>query len=211
VTTYVDDLGKGSGTRRHEDLSNTVVEVLDTLVRHSKIGLGRPLLSLTVDQLPYSVLDRVLLAILGSASRQDPDFETAHGEQELGVLGTVDRGKGVFPLDCRQRSRQAVLDIPEHCSTEIDIVLVQTHSTILGPTSPVGVVDNIFVVWIRVHGEVSLNQISRLVRSEAEENMNSVNISSVESDWVSLLGSLITVLQETVPSLGWTGHLARSL
>jgi hypothetical protein len=41
--------------------------------------------------------------------------------------------------------------------------------------------------------------------------MNSVNISSVESDWVSLLGSLITVLQETVPSLGWTGHLARSL
>jgi hypothetical protein len=28
---------------------------------------------------------------------------------------------------------------------------------------------------------------------------------------VSLLRSLISVLQETIPSLGWTGHLARSL
>lgn len=51
----VDDLREGRRSRGHEDLSDSVVEGLDSLVRDSDVGLGGPLLRLLVVEVPNRV------------------------------------------------------------------------------------------------------------------------------------------------------------
>jgi len=99
------DFTKRGRTGRHENLPDPIVEVLDTLVGNSEVCLSSPLFSRLLDQLPHSILDRVLLSVLGSTSRQDTDFETAHREQELRILSAVDGTECIVPFDCGKRSR----------------------------------------------------------------------------------------------------------
>ena len=99
------DFTERSRTGRHEDLPDPIVKVLNTLVRDPKVCLSSPLFCRLLDQLPHSILDRILLSVLGPTSRQDTDFETAHREQELGVLGTIDGTECIVPFDCGERSR----------------------------------------------------------------------------------------------------------
>lgn len=99
------DFTKRGRTGRHEDLPDPIVKVLDTLIRYPEVCLSSPLFCRLLDQLPHSILDRILLSVLGPTSRQDTDFETAHREQELRVLGAVDGTECIVPFDCGERSR----------------------------------------------------------------------------------------------------------
>ena len=56
-----------------------------------------------------------------------------------------------------------------------------------------------------------MNEIAGLLRSEAEEDVNPVDVARVQPDRVGSLGSRVTVLQEVVGLLGWTSHFTRSL
>lgn len=207
----VDDLRESRTTRAHENLSDTVVEVLDTLVGDTQERLGCSLFGRLLSKVPNTVLQRVSLAVLSTDSGKDSDFESAHGEQELRVVLRVDRDKCVFPFDGSERSRQRVLDVPEDCTTKVYIMLDKPHSTISGPATLVVITDNVFVVRIRLNTEISLDKISRLLGSEAEQNMDTVDVSRVETDGMLGLDLSVLELKETVGCFGETGDFTGSL
>ena len=60
----VSDLGKSRRSRRHEDLPNPVVELLNVLLGNLEEGVGRTLLAGVVDQRPNAILDRELLILV---------------------------------------------------------------------------------------------------------------------------------------------------
>lgn len=139
----IDDLREGSGTGRHENLSDPVVEVLDTLIGDSEECLSRPFLGRLLGKIPHPVLQRVLLSALSSDTRQDADLEAVHREEELRVVFGVYRHECVIPFDSGERTRQAVLHVPENGSTEVHVVLYETHSTVPRPTTPRWIADNL--------------------------------------------------------------------
>jgi len=69
-------------------------------------------------------------------------------------------------------------------------VFIQPHTTILRPASSVGIVDNILVVGVRIDREVPLNQISRFVCGEPEQDMDPIYVSGVEPNWMTCLSGL---------------------
>lgn len=73
----VDDLGEGGRSRGHEDLSDSVVELLHSVVRDSKESLSGPLLGLLVVKIPDRVLEREGLRE-SSDLREDSDLEATH-------------------------------------------------------------------------------------------------------------------------------------
>jgi hypothetical protein len=184
----VDDLRERGRTRAHEHLPDAVVELLHAVVRDAEEGLRGALLRLLIREVPHGVLERVLLAAHGSDLRQDTDLEPAHREQELRVLLRVDADEGVLPLDGRERAREAVLDVPEHRATEVDVVLDESHPAVARPAPLVVVPDDVVVRWVGVGAEVPLDQVSRLLRTEAEEDVELVDVTRVQADRVAGLG-----------------------
>lgn len=70
---------------------------------------------------------------------------------------------------------------------------------------------SLLVVRIGIGTEVSLNQISRLVGCEAEQHVDAINVTRVETNWVTNLSWGVAELKEVVGRLGRTGHFAGSL
>ena len=91
---------------------------------------------------------------------QDATFKSTHVEQKIWIVLAVDRHEALIPRECRDRSWQAVLDIPEHSTPKINIMLHEPHASISGPALPVIVAHNVFIVRIRVLCEVALDQIT---------------------------------------------------
>lgn len=207
----VNDLRKSGTTRAHENLANTVVEILDTLVGDTQERLSCSLFGRLLSKVPNTIFQRISLAVLCTHSRKNSDFETAHGEQELRVILGVDRNECVFPLNGSERPRQRVLDVPEDCTTKIYIMLDKPHSTISGPASLVVITDNVFVVRIRLNTEISLDKISRLLCRESEQDMDTVDVSRVETDGVLGLDLSVLKLKETVGCFRKTGDFTGSL
>lgn len=207
----IDDLRKSGTTRAHENLSDTVVEILNTLVRDTQKRLGSSFFGRLLSKIPNAVFQRVSLAVLCTDSGKDSDFETAHGKQELRVILGVDRDKCVFPFDGSERPRQRVLDIPEDCTTKVYIMLDKPHSTISGPAPLVVITDDVFVVRIRLNTEISLDKVSRLLSGESEQHMDTVDVSRVETDGVFGLDLSILELKETVGCFRKTGDFTGSL
>jgi hypothetical protein len=87
----------------------------------------------------------------------------------------------------------------------------ETHARVAWPALLVPVANDILEVWIRLLSEETLNQITRVVRAEAEEDPDSVNVACVQTDWVLGLCGTITELQEVVGALRWSSHFARAL
>ena len=73
---------------------------------------------------------------------------------------------------CQMVPGESVLHVPEDCSTQVDIVLHEPHSSISGPALLVVVPHNVLVVGIRVLCEVALNQILGLLSCEAEHDVH---------------------------------------
>lgn len=58
----------------------------------------------------------------------------------------------------------------------------QPHPTVFGPTFFVIVADNILVVWVRVLGEITLDELSCLVGGKFEQNIQMIHIPEINSN-----------------------------
>ena len=68
--------------------------------------------------------------------------------------------------------REPILHVPEDCSTQVDIMLHETHAGISWPALLVVVPHNVLVVGVRVLSEVSLDEVFGLLSSEAEHDVH---------------------------------------
>ena len=142
-----------------------------TFIRNAEECLSCTFFRLLVCQVPYTVFERELFSTHGTDLWQDTNFETTHGEQQLRVVSRIDAHESVVPLNGCQRPWQALLDIPEDRTTQIDIVLDQPHTTIPRPATLVIVPDDVVVCGIGIGTEVPLDEISRFFCGESEEDM----------------------------------------
>ncbi|KAI3486863.1 hypothetical protein L1887_49501 [Cichorium endivia] len=161
------------------------------------------------DERPDAVASHidVLLAQLG----QDAHLEAEHREEQVRIVLAVHGAERVLPFDGGERARQAVLDRPEHGAAEVDVVFDEAHARVARPALAVVVADHVAVVRIRVGGEVSLDEVARLVGGEAVEDVDAVDVARVEAHRVSCLGGGIAELEEAVGHVGRTCHLVGAL
>ena len=85
-----------------------------------------------------------------AALGQNTTLKTTHVKQKIWIVFTVDRHKAFIPGECGDRSRQAVFNVPEHSTAEIDVVFHEPHASISWPAFPVVVAHNILIIWVRV-------------------------------------------------------------
>lgn len=155
----VGDFNEGGRTRRHENLPDPVVPLLDALVVDTDESLRCDLLGVLILQLPHAILLREFL-LCGAALGQDSDFESTMVKQKIGVVFGEDRHEGVLPLDRCQRPRQSILDFPEDCTAQVDIVLHKAHAAVTWPALLVVIPDDVFIVRVRVLSQETLYQVS---------------------------------------------------
>ena len=92
------------------------MEARHGLVVNPQEALRSPLLGDLVLKVPHPVPVREFL--MGRATlREDTALEAAHVEQEIGIVLAVYGYKAALPLYRRHRTRKSVLNIPKHCST----------------------------------------------------------------------------------------------
>ena len=182
-----------------------------TLIGDSQEGLGRPFLGLLIGKVPHTILDRKLFATGRPDLWQDSDLETAHGEEELGVIVRVDANERVIPFNSGERARQTLLDVPKDCSSEIDIVFDETHATVSRPAALVVIADDVVVgrVWIRA--EVPLNEVPSLLSCKAEQDVEPIDVARIEADWVARFGYGVAILQEVVGHLRGSSHFTGAM
>ena len=207
---FVDDLGEGGRSRRHEDLADAVVELLHRFVVDAEETLSRALLGDFILQVPDAVAMGELLvghATLG----QDAAFESGHVEEQVGVVLRVDTDEGAFPLDGRHRARQPVLYVPEDGAAQVDVVLHETHAGVARPALLVVVADDVLVVGIGVFREVALDEVARLFGREAEVDVHSIDVARVEPDRMGHFGGHVLEDKEIVGHLRRTGHFRGAL
>ena len=83
---------------------------------------------------------------------------------------------------------ETIFDVPKDCPAQVDIVLHQPHPGVTRPALLVVVADDVLIVGIGMFGQVSLNQVSGLLSSESEENVDSVDVTRKETNWVRHFG-----------------------
>ena len=138
--------------------------------------MRRPLLGGIVDQRPNAILHREVFVEV-AALWKDAYLEAGHREEQVRVIPAVDAGEGVVPVDRRDRSRQPILQVPEHCTAEVDVVPHQPHPRVTWPAFLVAVSDDILEVRVGLLGQEALDEVSGLVRGEAEEDPDPINVS----------------------------------
>jgi hypothetical protein len=63
-------------------------------------------------------------------------------------------------------------------------VFHQTHATVLWPALPIVVSHDVFIVWIRVFGEITLDEFSGLIAGELKEDVEVIYVTEVDADGV---------------------------
>lgn len=90
-------------------------------------------------------------------------------------------------------------------------MLDETHAAVSRPALLVVVTDQVLVVRVRVRAQVPLDEVPRLVRREAEHDVDAVHVARVQADRVASLRRRVAELKEVVRHLRRSGHLARAL
>lgn len=207
----VDNLGESCRPRAHENLTDAIIELLHTLIRDAQKRLGCPLFCLFICQIPNCILQRKLFSGNGSELGQYSNLKTAHGEKELRVILGVDTDKCIFPLDCRKRTRQSLLNIPVNGSSKINIMLDESHAAIPRPAALIVVANDIVISRIGIGREVALDEVTGFISTEPKQDVESVDIARVETDGMTCFSSRIAILKEVIRHLGRPRHLTCSL
>mmetsp|Transcript_15271 Transcript_15271/g.46146 ORF Transcript_15271/g.46146 Transcript_15271/m.46146 type:complete len:374 (-) Transcript_15271:3477-4598(-) len=196
----VGNLGEGGAAGGHEDLPDTVFKRLQPLVVHTQVRLSCALLGRLVLQRPHAVL--VGEALGGHADLgQDADFKAAHGEQQVGVVPAVYADEAVVPVHGGHAAGQPVLQVPEHRPPQVHVVLHETHACITRPALAVVVPHNVLIVGIRVLCQVPLDEILAVVRIEAQQHVDLVDVAGVEANGMPRLRARVPEAQELVRHL----------
>lgn len=90
-------------------------------------------------------------------------------------------------------------------------MLHETHSAILWPAFLIVVSDDVFIVGIGVFCEISLDEFSALVFFEAEDHVESVDVSAVHANRVADFRANILEGHEIVWRIGQTCDFGCSL
>mmetsp|Transcript_17531 Transcript_17531/g.36309 ORF Transcript_17531/g.36309 Transcript_17531/m.36309 type:complete len:330 (+) Transcript_17531:2994-3983(+) len=175
---FVGDLREGRGARAHEDLPDPVLEGGNTEVIHPQVGLGSQLLRELILQVPNTVLEANVL-VDHPRLWLDPNLEPVHVEEEVRVVLGIDTDETLLPVDSRDGTRQAVLDVPEGSPSEVDVVLHETHPAVPWPALLVLVPHNVLVVGVWVLDQVALNQVLGVLLVELEHHENLVDVAGV--------------------------------
>ena len=77
-------------------------------------------------------------------------------------------------------------------------MLHEPHPAVSGPAFFVVIPDYVFVVWIWIFGEESLNEVSGFLFCESEYGVESINIPTVEPDWMPCFSFLVGEAHEFV-------------
>lgn len=72
-------------------------------------------------QIPHAIFVRKLL-ITSATLREDATLEATHVEEQVRVVLAVHRHKAVLPLNCGHRTREAILDVPEHSTAPVRLL-----------------------------------------------------------------------------------------
>lgn len=72
-------------------------------------------------QIPNTIFVRKLL-ITSAAFREDATLKATHVEEQVGVVLAVHGHKAVLPLNCGHRTREAILDVPEHSTPPVQLL-----------------------------------------------------------------------------------------
>lgn len=91
------------------------------------------------------------------------------------------------------------------------VVPIEPHALIARPASLVGVRAHSLVIRVRIRRQVTLDEFPRFLCRELEQHVNPVDVTSVEADRVTGLGSLVLELQEAVRQLRRAGNLGSTL
>lgn len=142
---------------------------------------------------------------------QDSTLKATHVEEKVGVVLAVDGDKAALPLDGRDRSREAVLDVPEDGPPQVHVVLHEPHPSVSRPALLVVVTDNVLIIGVRVLCEVALDQVTSLLRRETEKDMHSLDVARVETDGMGGLRVHVLIGEKIIWHLRWTCHLTGSL
>lgn len=84
-------------------------------------------------------------------------------------------------MDSSYTSWQSILDLPEHTSTQIDIMLHQPHPAIFRPTLTVVVTHHIFIIGVRIFSEISFDQLPGLIFCKSKQNINMIHVAQIDS------------------------------
>ena len=87
-------------------------------------------------------------------------------------------------------------------------MLHQAHARVARPALAVVVAHHVLVVGVGVLGEVALDQVLALVRREAQQDVQAVDVPAVDADRVAHLGGLVAEGEEVVGHLRAAGDLA---
>lgn len=148
---FVRDFREGGRPACHQDLPHSVLESFQRIIVNTDESMRGNLLRYLILQLPDSLLGRKLL-LQQPYLRQDPHFKAAHREQQIRIISTINRDKGLLPVDSRNATRQPILDLPEHAAAKVHVMFHQSHPAILWPAFLVVVADYVLVVRVWVFG-----------------------------------------------------------
>jgi hypothetical protein len=81
-------------------------------------------------------------------------------------------------------SRKSVFDLPEHTSAKVNVMFHEPHSAVLGPALPIIITNHVFVVWIRIFSKISLNKLPCFIFCKFEKDIEMINISQINPDWM---------------------------
>ncbi|KAG7106874.1 hypothetical protein HYQ44_013852, partial [Verticillium longisporum] len=93
----------------------------------------------------------------------------------------------------------------------VDIVPHQPHARISWPALLALKADNILKVGVGLFREETLDQVTRIFRSETQEHPDLVDITGVKTNRVTGFRLLVTELQEVIGALRGARNLAGSL
>ena len=73
-------------------------------------------------------------------------------------------------------------------------MLDESHAAIPRPAALVIVANDVVISRIRIGGEVALDEVTSFISTEPEQDVESVNVTRVETNGMTCLGSRIAIL-----------------
>lgn len=134
----------------------------------------------------------------GSDLGKNAYFEAVHVEEEVGVVLAVDGDEAALPLDGGQGARQPILDLPKGSPAEVDVVLHESHAAVPRPAFLVVVANDVLIVRIRILRQVTLDEVTGLSLTEAEDDLQSVDVSAVQPNRMARLALNILETHELI-------------
>ena len=87
---FVDNLGESSRSGSHQNLTNSIVELLDTLIGDSEETLSSSLLGLLVRQIPNTILERELLVDVSNLG-ENSYFKVLSTRGDMSITARLER------------------------------------------------------------------------------------------------------------------------